>query len=361
MTLETSESNTTTDDLFSNQQNQERNMPNGTNQAWTMASRPTGEPTPEHFAITESPIPEPKHGEVLIRTLYMSLDPYMRGRMRSGPSYSTPLEIGDVMTGEVVARVEQSESPLFEVGDTVRASIGWQEWAAIGAHIAKPVDPDLGSISTAVGILGMPGMTAYFGLLDVLKPRAGDTLVVSAASGAVGAVVGQIGKINGCFVIGIAGSDEKCKYTVNELDFDAAINYKTQNVSEELARLSPNGIDCYFDNVGGPISDAVFENLALKSRVAICGQISQYNASTPLQGPRNLATLIRTRTTVEGFLVYDFELQHEIARARISNWIKEGTIKYKEDIVDGFENAPEAFIGLLKGKNFGKLLVRVSE
>jgi NADPH-dependent curcumin reductase CurA len=265
------------------------------------------------------------------------------------------------MTGEVVARVEQSKSPTHKVGDTVRASIGWQEWAVVPAHIAKPVDPDLGPVSTGVGVLGMPGMTAYFGLLEVLKPRAGDTLVVSAASGAVGAVVGQIGKINGCFVIGVAGSDEKCSYIVDELVFDAAINYKTQNVSAELARLSPSGVDCYFDNVGGPVSDAVFENLALKSRVAICGQISQYNAATPPQGPRNLAGLIRTRTTVEGFLVYDFELQHEIARERIANWIKEGRLKYKEDIIDGFENAPEAFIGLLTGKNFGKLLIKVSD
>ncbi|NQW19263.1 MAG: NADP-dependent oxidoreductase [Chloroflexi bacterium] len=336
-------------------------MPSAVNRAWTMISRPIGEPTAENFAIVESPISEPKYGQVLIRTLYMSLGPYMRGRMRSGPSYATPMQPGDVMTGEVVARVEQSESPLFNVGDTVRAHIGWQEWAAVSAHIVKPVNPKIGPISTAVGVLGMPGMTAYFGLLAVLKPRAGDTLVVSAASGAVGTVAGQIGKINGCFVIGIAGSDEKCRYTVDELGFDAAINYKTQYVSAELARLSPTGVDAYFDNVGGPVTDAVFENLALKSRVAICGQISQYNASEPPQGPRNLSVLTRTRATVEGFLVNDFELQHEIARTRIAGWIKDGRVKYKEDVVDGFENAPEAFIGLLTGKNFGKLLVKVSE
>jgi len=336
-------------------------MSEAVNRAWTMASRPDGEPTAENFEIVESPIPTAKHGEVLIRTQYMSLDPYMRGRMRSGPSYATPLQLGEVMTGEVVARVEQSESPLYKVGDTVRANIGWQEWAAVGAHIVRPVNSDLAPISTALGILGMPGMTAYFGLLEVLKPRAGDTLVVSAASGAVGAVVGQIGKLNGCFVIGVAGSDEKCAYTIDELGFDAAINYKTQDISAELARLSPTGVDCYFDNVGGPVSDAVFENLALKSRVAICGQISQYNASTPPQGPRNMAVLIRTRTTIEGFLVYDFELQHEIARTRIANWIKDGSLKYKEDVIDGFEKAPEAFIGLLNGKNFGKLLVKLSD
>jgi len=336
-------------------------MTNETNRAWTMASRPVGEPTPENFALKESDIPEPKHGEVLIKTLYLSLDPYMRGRMRSGPSYATVLEPGDVMTGEVVARVEKSESPLYKAGDIIRSSIGWQEYAIVSAHTVKRIDPDLGPISTAVGILGMPGMTAYFGLLAVLKPRAGDTLVVSAASGAVGAVVGQIGKINGCKVIGVAGTDEKCSYVVNELGFDSAINYKTENVSQKLVQIAPNGVDCYFDNVGGPVSDAVFENLALKSRVAICGQISQYNAAEPPQGPRNMAALIRTRTTVEGFLVYDFELQHEVARGRIAEWIKQGRLKYMEDVVDGFENAPEAFIGLLNGKNFGKLLIKVAE
>ncbi len=326
-----------------------------------MASRPVGEPTPKNFALKESDIPEPKHGEVLIKTLYLSLDPYMRGRMRSGPSYATVLEPGDVMTGEVVARVQKSESPLYKAGDIIRSSIGWQEYAIVSAHTVKRIDPDLGPISTAVGILGMPGMTAYFGLLAVLKPRAGDTLVVSAASGAVGAVVGQIGKINGCKVIGVAGTDEKCSYVVNELGFDSAINYKTENVSQKLVQIAPNGVDCYFDNVGGPVSDAVFENLALKSRVAICGQISQYNAAEPPQGPRNMAALIRTRTTVEGFLVYDFELQHEVARGRIAEWIKQGRLKYMEDVVDGFENAPEAFIGLLNGKNFGKLLIKVAE
>ena len=331
------------------------------NRTWTMASRPEGEPAAENFALVESPVPVANHGEVLIRTLYLSLDPYMRGRMRGGPSYAATLEPGDMMIGEVVARVEQSESPLYKVGDIVRSSIGWQEWAAVPAHDVRPVNPDLGPISTGVGVLGMPGMTAYCGLLEVLKPRAGDTLVVSAASGAVGAVVGQIGKINGCFVIGVAGSDEKCAYLIDELGFDGSINYKTQDVSAELVRLSPSGVDVYFDNVGGPITDAVMENLAFKGRIAICGQISQYNAATPQMGPRNFSVMTRMRARIEGFLVYDFELQHEIARVRISNWIKDGRIKYKEDIVDGFDNAPSAFAGLLRGDNFGKLLVKVSD
>ena len=332
-----------------------------TNRAWTMASRPTGEPVAENFELVESPVPGPEHGEVLIRTLYMSLDPYMRGRMRSGPSYATPLQPGEIMTGEVVARVEQSESPTHSVGDVVRAHIGWQEWAAVSAHTVKAVDPSLDPISTAVGVLGMPGLTAYFGLLDIGQPKAGDTLVVSAAAGAVGAVVGQIGKINGCRVIGVAGSDEKCAYIVDDLGFDAAVNYKTQDVSTEFGRLCPDGIDVYFDNVGGPVSDAVFDNLADYARIAVCGQISQYNAIDPPQGPRNLGVLLRTHSKAEGFLVTQFERQHEIGRARLAGWIKDGRIKYREDIVDGFENAPSAFIGLLRGENFGKRLVKVAE
>ena len=331
------------------------------NRAWTMASRPVGEPKQENFALDESPVPTPEHGELLIRTLFMSLDPYMRGRMRLGPSYATPLQPGEVMTGEVVARVEQSKSSHYSVGDIVRSSIGWQEWAAVSDHSVSRVDQSLGPISTAVGVLGMPGLTAYHGLLDIGQPKAGDTLVVSAASGAVGAVVGQIGKINGCNVIGIAGSEKKCHYVTNDLGFDTAINYKTQEVSSELKQLSPNGVDVYFDNVGGPILDAVLENLAPKARIAICGQISQYNAPEVPLGPRNISALLRTQSKAEGFLVYAFERQHEISRARLAAWIKEGLLKYKEDIVDGFERAPDAFIGLLRGDNFGKLLIKVSD
>jgi NADPH-dependent curcumin reductase CurA len=330
------------------------------NRVWTMASRPTGEPTAENFELIETPVPEPRHGEVQVRTLYMSLDPYMRGRMRGGPSYAATVDPGGMMIGEVVARVEKSESPLYSAGDIVRSNVGWQEWAAVSAHEVHRVDPSLGPISTAVGVLGMPGLTAYHGLLDVLQPRAGDTLVVSAASGAVGAVVGQIGKISGCYVIGVAGSDEKCAYIVDELGFDAAVNYKTQDVSAEFGRLAPNGIDTYFDNVGGPVSDAVFDNLAVKARIAICGQISQYNADDVPQGPRNLGVVTRTRTRIEGFLVYDFAGQHETSRARLAGWIRDGRLKYREDVVEGFENAPAAFMGMLRGDNLGKRLVKVA-
>jgi len=332
-----------------------------TNRAWTLASRPVGEPTTENFALTETDIPVARHGEVLIRTLYLSLDPYMRGRMGGGPSYAATLDPGGVITGEVVARVEHSESPLHSVGDIVRSMIGWQEWAAVSAHDVSPVDPSLGPISTAVGVLGMPGLTAYHGLLDTLQPKPGEVLVVSAASGAVGAVVGQIGKISGCYVIGTAGSDEKCKYIVDELGFDAAVNYKTQDISAEFTRLAPNGIDTFFDGVGGDVFDAVLDNIAVNARIAICGQISQYNAVDVPQGPRNLKVLIRTRSKIQGFLVYDFAVQHDVSRARLAGWIKDGRLKYREDVVDGFENAPNAFIGLLRGENFGKLLVNVNE
>ena len=336
-------------------------MSESANRAWTLASRPVGEPTTENFALTETDIPVAKHGEVLIRTLYLSLDPYMRGRMRGGPSYAATLDPGEVITGEVVARVEQSDSPLYSVGDIVRSNIGWQEWAAISAHDVSPVDTSLGPISTAVGVLGMPGLTAYHGLLDNLQPKAGDVLVVSAASGAVGAVVGQLGKINGCFVIGTAGSDEKCDYIVDELGFDAAVNYQTQDISAEFARLAPNGINTFFDNVGGGVFDAVLDNIAMNARIAICGQISQYNAIDVPQGPRNLAVLTRTRSRIQGFLVYDYVVQHEVSRARLAGWIKDGRLKYREDVVDGLENAPNAFIGLLRGENFGKLLIKVNE
>ena len=331
------------------------------NRAWTMASRPIGEPKPDNFKLEEFENPTVQHGEVLLRTLFLSLDPYMRGRMRSGPSYATPLEPGDIMQGEVVARVEYSKTKRFSVGDIVRSSIGWQEWGVIPAHLAKPVDLSLGPISTAVGILGMPGLTAYFGLLEICHPKAGDTLVVSAASGAVGAIVGQIGKINGCFVIGVAGSNDKCRYVTDELGFDAAINYKTEDVSSRFKELTSSGIDVYFDNVGGPVLDAVMENLADSSRIAICGQVSQYNAVGIAQGPRNMGALLIARATVQGFLVYDFERRHEIARRRLAGWMRDGRLKYKEDIVDGFEHAPTAFAGLLRGDNFGKLIVRVSE
>lgn len=296
-----------------------------------------------------------------METIWLSLDPYMRGRMREGPSYAAAVQIGEVMTGGVVGRVVESRTPEIAVGDIVDGSLGWQEYAVARPGALRKVDPDLAPISTAVGVLGMPGMTAYFGFLDVCEPEVGDTIVVSAASGAVGQVVGQIGKIMGCRVVGTAGTDEKVDFIVNELGFDAGINYRTEDVDSALASACPDGIDAYFDNVGGFVTDAVMQQTNVHARVAICGQISQYNLPKPELAPRSLGLLIQKQAKVEGFLVFNFAHRHEHARQRMAGWIRTGQLKYKEDVVDGLEKAPEAFIGMMTGENFGKLIVRVGE
>ena len=336
-------------------------MPELMNRSWALAERPYGYPKESDFTIVESDVEEPKHGEILVRTLFLSLDPYMRGRLRDRRSYAVPVGIGDVMVGEGVGRVIASQSDDVAVGDIVACQTGWQEYAVVPAHTARIVDPVMAPISTALGCTGMPGLTAYHGLLAVGQPRPGDTVLVSAASGAVGAVVGQIAKMNGCRVIGTVGSDEKAAYCIDELGFDAAVNYKTEDVSARLAELAPDGVDIYFDNVGGTVTDAAIENLAFRGRVLVCGQISQYNLEEPELGPRNLWNLITKQARIEGFLVFNFVHDHEIARARLASWVRDGSLQYKEDIVDGFEEAPKAFIGLMNGANFGKLLVKMSE
>ena len=331
------------------------------NRRIVLAERPAAYPEPKHFRLEDVPIPQPNEGEALVETIWLSLDPYMRGRMREGPSYATPVQIGEVMTGGVVGRVVESRTPDLAVGDIVDGSLGWQEYAVARPSALRKVDPELAPISTAVGVLGMPGMTAYFGFLDVCEPEVGDTVVVSAASGAVGQVVGQIGKIMGCRVVGTAGTDEKVDFIVNELGFDAGINYKTDDVDSALAAACPNGIDAYFDNVGGFVTDAVMQQINIHARVAICGQISQYNLAEPELAPRSLGLLIQKQAKVEGFLVFNFAHRHEHARQRMAEWIRTGQLKYKEDVVDGLENAPEAFIGMMTGENFGKLIVMVGE
>ena len=331
------------------------------NRRIVLAERPAAYPEPKHFRLEEAPIPQPNEGEVLVETIWLSLDPYMRGRMREGPSYAAAVQIGEVMTGGVVGRVVKSRTPELAVGDIVDGSLGWQEYAVARPGALRKVDPDLAPISTAVGVLGMPGMTAYFGFLDVCEPEVGDTVVVSAASGAVGQVVGQIGKIMGCRVVGTAGTDEKVDFIVNELGFDAGINYKTEDVDSALAAACPDGIDAYFDNVGGFVTDAVMQQTNVHARVAICGQISQYNLPKPELAPRSLGLLIQKQAKVEGFLVFNFAHRHEHARQRMAGWIRTGQLKYKEDVVDGLEKAPEAFIGMMTGENFGKLIVRVGE
>jgi NADPH-dependent curcumin reductase CurA len=336
-------------------------MPELVNRSWTLARRPVGYPEENDFVTLESEVDDPKHGEILVRTLYLSLDPYMRGRLRDRRSYATPVGIGDVMVGEGVGRVIASRSEGVEVGDTVACQTGWQEYAVVPAHTARIVDPAMAPISTALGCTGMPGLTAYHGLLAVGRPRPGDTVLVSAASGAVGAVVGQIAKMNGCRVIGTVGSSEKAAYCADELGFEATINYKTEDVFARLPELAPDGIDIYFDNVGGTVTDAAIENLAFRGRVLVCGQISQYNLEEPEMAPRNLWNLITKQARIEGFLVFNFQNDHEVARARLASWVRDGSLKYREDIVDGFEQAPRAFIGLMNGANFGKLLVKMSD
>ena len=337
-------------------------MAKQTNRAWTLAARPRGVPKLSDFALVERPIPEPGPGEVLIATHYHSLDPYMRGRMNppSGSSYAAPVAEGGVLEADAVGEVIASNSDLFSAGDFAMGKIGWQEYGVMDARDVRKIDPAVAPISTAVGILGMPGLTAYHGLFEVGKPVAGDAVVVTAASGAVGAVVGQLARHNGCRVIGVAGSPEKVDYVVGELGFDAAIDYKSEDVPARLRELCPHGVNVYWDNVGGAVTDAAIDQIAIFGRAVICGQIAFYNATSPPQGPRNIPRMLLTRRArMQGFLVFQFAAKHDEALRRLAGWVQDGTLKYREDVVEGIENSPEAFIGLLAGANFGKLVIKV--
>jgi hypothetical protein len=325
-----------------------------------LVHRPPGEPAESDFRVEEIAMPEPRHGEVLVKVAYLSLDPYQRGRMRDAASYAAAVGLGEVMTGGAVGEVVVSQAPGFKAGDTVEGSLGWQEYAAAPAAALRKVDPSLAPISTANGVLGMPGMTAYFGLLDVGQPKPGETIVVSAASGAVGQVVGQIGKIMGCRVVGIAGGPKKCAFVKDELGFDSCLDYKAEkDLDAALKAACPGGIDVYFDNVGGEISDAVFRNLNFFARVALCGSISQYNASAPTMGPRLFGTFVGKRVTMRGFIVSDFVNRWPPALRQMGEWVKSGKVKYREDVVQGIDKAPRTFIGMLRGENFGKTLVKM--
>ena len=336
-------------------------MSTETNVRVLLKSRPNGFPTEDDFDVVESPIPQPQQGEILMESLWLSLDPYMRGRMNEAKSYAPSVNVGESMVGGAVARVVESRSPLFSPGDIVEGRFGWQSYAISNGIGVRKVDESLAPVQTAVGVLGMPGLTAYFGFLDVCDPKPGDTVVVSAASGAVGQIVGQIAKIMGCKVVGTAGSEAKVKFIVDELGFDYAINYKTTDVGQSLDELCPEGIDVYFDNVGGLVTDAVMDRINTGARIAICGQISQYNLKTPDMAPRNLGLLTRSQAKMEGFLVFAYESRYEEGITRMASWIKEGKLKYKEDVVVGLKNAPRAFIGMLNGENFGKTLIKISE
>ena len=302
----------------------------------------------------------PQEGEVLVRSIYLSVDPYMRGRMVDRKSYANPVKLGDVMVGEVIGVVEKSRDSTFTEGDIVRGHCGWQQYAACSADQLRRVRDGL-PISTALHVGGMPGLTAYFGLLTVCAPKSGETVVVSGAAGAVGTAVGQIAKIKGCRVVGIAGSDEKIDFITNELGFDAGINYKTAEIYPALKETCPQGIDVYFDNVGGTTTDAVFALINVHARMAICGQISQYNLMEAEQGPRVLWNLIVKRAKVEGLLVSDYVDRYGEALQELHAWVHAGRLKYRERITDGIENAPQAFMEMLAGANIGKQLVRVSE
>jgi NADPH-dependent curcumin reductase CurA len=325
-----------------------------------LAARPTGFPKDSDFRLVETRLREPGDGEFRVRIIYVSVDPYMRGRMNDAKSYAPPYEIGGVMGGAAVGQVDASNHPKFPVGSYVSGGFGWQLYAISDGKGVVKVDPSLAPISTAVGVLGMPGLTAYFGLLDICDPKPGETVVVSGAAGAVGSIVGQVAKIKGCRVIGIAGEDEKIRYIVDELGFDGAFNYKTEeNYVARLRELCPNGIDVYFDNVGGPITDAVFAHINTGARISVCGQISQYNLEKPEMGPRLLWTLVVKHAKAQGFLVYHYADRYKEAIPVLAQWVKEGKLKYHEDIAEGIENTPKAFIGMLKGANVGKQLVKV--
>ena len=323
-----------------------------------LARRPHAEVTEADFRVEEMPVPEPGPREVLVRVIYLSLDPYMRSRMRDAPNYAPSVGVGEVMTGGTVGEVVKSNHPDFRVGDIVEDRLGWQEYAIGGGPNLRKIDPSIAPISTANGILGMPGMTAYFGLFEIAQPKAGETVVVSAASGAVGQVVGQLAKIAGCRAVGVAGGPSKCAFVRDTLGFDACIDYKAEkDLTAAVKAACPAGVDVYFDNVGGPVSDAVLTNLNFWARVALCGSISQYNTTEP--GPRLLGTFVGKRVTARGFIVWDFTSKYAPALKRMGEWVRAGRLKYKEDIVQGLENAPRAFAGLLRGENFGKLQVKV--
>jgi NADPH-dependent curcumin reductase CurA len=331
-----------------------------------LASRPSGEPTLDNFELVESEIPVPQAGQMLLRAIYLSLDPYMRGRMNAGKSYARPVEIGEIMEGRTVSQVVSSNVAGYQAGEIVlNPAHGWQVYALSDGEGIRKIDPSAGPLSYALGVLGMPGLTAYTGLANIGQPQPGETLVVAAASGAVGSVVGQIGRIKGCRVIGIAGGAAKCRYVQEELGFHDCLDHREPNLAERLQAACPSGIDVYFENVGGHVFEAVLPLLNNFARVPVCGLIAHYNEAGPAPGPDRLPLLMQhiltKRLTVRGFIVWDFSAQMPQFLTDMSQWLREGRIKYKEDISDGLENAPRELVGLLRGENFGKKIIRVSQ
>jgi len=329
------------------------------NRQFKLISRPIGMVKRSDFDLATAPVGEPGPGEIVVKVQYISLDPAMRGWMNEGRSYVPPVGLGEVMRAGGIGQVVASNDPSLAVGDTVTGLTGVQDYAVARAKDMTKIDPRLAPLPRFLGALGMPGMTAYFGLLEVGQPKAGDTVVVSAAAGAVGSLAGQIAKIKGCRAVGIAGGVDKCRYVVEELGFDAAVDYKNEDIRKELRRHCPKGVDVYFDNVGGEILDIALSLLARKARIAICGAISQYNNLDAVQGPRNYMALLVNRARMEGFVVFDYAERYGDAVKDIAGWIGEGRLKAREDIVDGLETFPETLLKLFRGENLGKLVIRV--
>lgn len=331
------------------------------NRQFRLAQRPHGTPKPADWEFTTEALRAPAEGEVQVAIEYISLDPAMRGWMNAGQSYIDPVAIGDVMRAGTAGTILESAHPDFEPGDAVTGSLGVQTHATVRGELLRRVDTSLAPLPTYLGALGMPGMTAYFGLLDVGAAQAGDTVLVSAASGAVGALVGQIAKLKGCRTIGIAGGERKCNYIVDELGMDGAIDYKAGNIHADIRTHCPEGVDVYFDNVGGEILDAALACLHRNARVVICGAISQYNATDTIYAPKNYMSLLVNRARMQGFVVFDYDKRYGEAARAIAQWIASGDIKHREDIVEGFEKFPETLLRLFSGDNFGKLVLEIDQ
>jgi NADPH:quinone reductase len=329
-------------------------------ECWILTGYPEGMPDETTFRLERRPVATPGDGEVRLETLYISVDPYMRGRMSTVKSYVAPLQPGDVIAGAAVARVAESRHPEFAAGELVLAPLGWRTAGVLAGALLQKVALPPERASLALGALGMPGLTAYFGLLEVGRPKPGETVLVSGAAGAVGSLVGQIARLMGCRAVGVAGSDDKVRWLTEELGFHAAVNYKAQeNLREALAPLCPDGVDVYFDNVGGAVTDAALGLINLRARLVICGQIAQYNAKNPPRGPRPFATLLVRRARAEGFIIFDFKERFPEAQWRLSTWVEEGQLRVRETVVEGFANVPKAFLGLFTGENTGKMVVRL--
>jgi NADPH:quinone reductase len=329
-------------------------------QCWILTGYPEGVPDATTFRLESRPLPEPAAGDVSLETLCLSVDPYMRGRMSPAKSYVAPLQPGDVVSGETVARVVESRHPDFAAGDLALAPLGWRTAGVLAGSALQKLALPVERASLALGALGMPGLTAYFGLLEVGRPRPGDTVLVSGAAGAVGSLAGQIARLMGCRAVGVAGSDAKVRWLTGELGFDAAVNYKAaEDLRAALAPLCPDGVDVYFDNVGGAVSDAALGLINVGARIAICGQIAQYNAKNPPRGPRPFATLLVRRARAEGFIIFDFRARFPEAQRRLARWVEDGRLRVRETVVEGFANVPRAFVGLFSGENTGKMVVRL--